>query len=235
MGHLRPTRSKRHVPVCPLCLETVTKIKLSSQRQSRWTHASQQMILCDVAGGPSTVTPAWRLRREGPLRLGLASYGCFARSRRLLSSASSRSSASAINSFKPASVRGSLANRSIQSYDPMPEPRFFVFQFHVNPTLLGALIDVRETEKSYLARPVVERALPVGSMSAGCDLAVAAAHVRCTSDSDSAALSYGEDCRFPCARFRRPPLCCRSFQQPHPDFRESWQHLSPVGSVVPVA
>jgi hypothetical protein len=29
--------------------------------------------------------------------------------------------------------------------------------------------------------------------------------------------------------------CCRSFQQPHPDFRESWQHLSPVGSVVPVA
>ena len=164
VGHLRPTRSKRHVPVCPLCLETVTKIKLSSQRQSRWTHASQQMILCDVAGGPSTVTPAWRLRREGPLRLGLASYGCFARSRRLLSSASSRSSASAINSFKPASVRGSLANRSIvRSRMTRCRSHAFVFQLHVHPTLLGALSTSEKPEKSYLARPVVERALRLGS------------------------------------------------------------------------
>ena len=61
-------------------------------------------------------------------------------------------------------------------------------------------IDVRETEKSYLARPVVERALPVGSMSAGCDLAVAAAHVRCTSDSDQTDYvqqSYAASCQDP--------------------------------------
>jgi hypothetical protein len=42
----------------------------------------------------------------------------------------------------------------------MPEPRFFVFQFHVNPTLLGALSTSEKRKRAISLEPTCAIGLP---------------------------------------------------------------------------